>query len=359
MPRPSLRRATAAPSRSRNIGTIAIGTTLLALTLGGCGGEAGSATPHDARAFFKGRTLTYIVATGPGGGYDTYGRLVSRYLGKYLGLKTVVVRNVPGGGHIKGANEIYAARPDGLTQGSFNTGLIYAQLLRREGMRADLKRMSWIGKAGLDARLLTVSRKSGFRSLDDIRKAGRPLLLGTSGLGNESYYDTMLLAHALDLRVTLVFGLSTREAQLSMMRGEIDGEVGSASSSRSFVTNGHGYSVVRVGRAEGVDQGIPDAAAMASTAEARTVIDFVGSLAELLRWTAGPPGIPEDRLAVLREAYTLALRDPALLAEARRLDIPIVPMDGATLAREVERALAQPPQTVALIASIVGVDLGS
>jgi tripartite-type tricarboxylate transporter receptor subunit TctC len=73
---------------------------------------------------FRGKTITYIVATGPGGGYDTYGRLISRYLQKYLPGSRVVVRNVPGAGHIVGANTIYAAKADGLTIGMFNTGLI-------------------------------------------------------------------------------------------------------------------------------------------------------------------------------------------------------------------------------------------
>src|SRR4029077_12338523 len=85
-------------------------------------------------AQFKGKTITYIVATSPGGGYDTYGRLISRYLQKYLPGSRVVVRNVPGAGHIVGANTIYAAKPDGLTIGMFNTGLIYDQLIKRQGV---------------------------------------------------------------------------------------------------------------------------------------------------------------------------------------------------------------------------------
>src|SRR5262244_2558755 len=74
---------------------------------------------------FKGKTITYIVATSPGGGYDTYGRMIALYMQKYLPGSRIIVKNVPGAGNIIGANEIYAARPDGLTIGMFNTGLIY------------------------------------------------------------------------------------------------------------------------------------------------------------------------------------------------------------------------------------------
>ncbi len=331
---------------------------LLVLALDGCtDADVGRRTPEDARAFFKGKTMTYVVATEPGGGYDTYGRLVSKYLSKHLGLNKVVVKNVVGGGHLMGANQIYAARPDGLTLGIFNTGLIYAQLLQSEGLQADLKRMSWVGKAGDEPRVFTVSRRSGFRSLDDIRHAGRPLLLGANGVGNAGYYDTMLLAHALGLQVRVVFGLALRDAQLSMMRGEIDGEIGAASSQREFVKHGYGYTVMRVGQDDDTDTRIPDANDLVTTVEGRAIVDLIRSQAMLLRWTAGPPGIPDDRLAVLRDAYMAALRDTALLTEARAFDIPIVPMDGATLAKEVERALAQSPEMVALIASSVGVEV--
>src|SRR4051812_4302911 len=75
--------------------------------------------------FFKDKTVNYIVATAPGGGYDTYGRLVAEYMQKYLPGSTFVVKNVPGAGHLVGTNSIYASRPDGLTIGTFNTGLIY------------------------------------------------------------------------------------------------------------------------------------------------------------------------------------------------------------------------------------------
>src|ERR1700680_2470076 len=116
---------------------------------------------------FKDKTITYIVATTPGGGYDTYGRLIARYLQKHLPGSRILVRNVPGAGNIIGANAIYAARPDGLTIGMFNTGLIYDQLIHRQGVMFDLTKFSWLGKAANDTRGLLISTNSGFKSLDD------------------------------------------------------------------------------------------------------------------------------------------------------------------------------------------------
>src|SRR5574340_467183 len=79
--------------------------------------------------FYKGKAITYIVATKPGGGYDIYARLIGKYMEKYIPNSTVTVKNVAGAGHILGANETFLAKPDGLTIGNFNSGLVYAQLM--------------------------------------------------------------------------------------------------------------------------------------------------------------------------------------------------------------------------------------
>jgi tripartite-type tricarboxylate transporter receptor subunit TctC len=326
---------------------LVLACTAVALGVGGCAGSPPAA--GDPRGFFAGKTITYIVATEAGGGYDAYGRLVSQYLGKYLGARNVVVKNVPGGGHIVGTNELYHARPDGLTIGMFNSGLIYAQLLERRGFQARLERMSWLGKAGGEPRVLVTSAQSGFKSIDDVRRLGRPLLMGAGGVGTEGYIDATLLAAAIGLQTRVVLGLATRDAQLSMMRGEIEAQFVSASSSRPLLEGGYGTAIMRVGSGPGVDDRVPDAAALLTTDEGQRLVGLIQTVAMLGRWTAGPPGIAADRLGVLREAHAAALADPELLAAAKRLQLPIEPMDGAALADAVRRVLAQPPATVALL----------
>jgi hypothetical protein len=101
--------------------------------------------------------------------------------------------------------------------------------------------------------------------------------------------------------------------------------------------------------------GVPEADDLVTTEEGRAIVALVRSQAALLRTTAGPPGIPPERLAVLREAYMETLHDPNLLADAKKLDIPIVPMDGETLAKRVNEALNQPPEVVSLVASVMNV----
>src|SRR3954465_14383394 len=149
--------------------------------------------------FYKGKTVTYIVATAPGGGYDLYGRLVAEYMQKYLPGSTFVVKNIPGAGHLIGANTIYASKADGLTIGTFNTGLIYNQLIQREGVRFDLTKMSWIGKAASDPRVITIGVQSPIMSYQDLLALKEPVNFSTGGIGASAYVETVMLYNALKL----------------------------------------------------------------------------------------------------------------------------------------------------------------
>src|SRR5680860_652054 len=97
------------------------------------------------KPFYEGKTIKLIVSTKPGGGYDTYGRMVAKFMEEQLPGSTIVVKNVPGAGHIIGCNEIYMSEPDGLTFGTFNRGLPLAQIAGLEGIEFDLSEMSWLG----------------------------------------------------------------------------------------------------------------------------------------------------------------------------------------------------------------------
>jgi hypothetical protein len=324
--------------------------TAAALGWGACAPPRPPSPTEDPREFFRGQTMTYVVPTTPGGGYDAYARLISRYLEARLALRRVVVKNVPGSGHIVGANEIYAARADGLTLGTFSPGIIYAQLLGVETLRADLRRMSWIGQPSEEPQVLMASARSGFRSFDDLTRAGRPLLLGVSDRGSRTYYDAVLLTYALGLPTKMVFGLTTTGAQVSMMRGEIELRVNSLSSTRAFVADGYGHPIVRVGKGGSAYDGVPEAGDLATTDSGRRAVDFVRSIAAFAHWTVGPPGIPDGRLRLLRETFVEALADPAVVGAARKMTIPIGPVrDGARLATEIGDALDQPSDFVAFI----------
>ena len=297
--------------------------------------------------FYKGKTVTYIVATSAGGGYDLYGRLVADFMQKHLPGSTFVVKNMPGAGHLIGANAIYASKPDGLTLGTFNTGLIYNQLIGREGVKFDLTKMSWIGKAASEPRSFIISAKSPIKSFKDLQESKQTVNFGTSGIGSASYVETKILADALKLPIKIIPGYSGTEDLMAMRREEIVGIIGSRSSFEEFVKNGYGRYIAQIG---GKETDVPQLSSLVTDPNARTLIALIRSQGEVSRLTAGPPDIPKDRLEALRNAYRQAMADKDLQARAAKLGRPLDPGIGDEVLAEIKEALDQPPATIALLA---------
>ncbi len=307
---------------------------------------AAPAQAQQGAEFFKGKTVNYIVATAPGGGYDAYGRLVAEYMQKYLPGSTFVVKNMPGAGHVIGANAIYASRADGLTIGTFNTGLIYNQLIGLEGVRFDLTKMSWIGKAASDPRVITCAEHSPIKTFEELRAAKDVVKFATAGIGSASYVETVMLTNSLRLPAKVLTGYNGNQDQLAMRRKEIDCTVASRSTYEQFVNNKFGRFIAQVG---GSDKDVPQLAPMVSDSTAKQLIALIQSQTDIVRFTAGPPSIPADRLEALRTAYRQALEDKELQAKAEKLERPVEPSYGEDVAKAVGEALKQTPETVAML----------
>jgi len=295
--------------------------------------------------FFKGKTVSYIIATAPGGGYDYYGRLVAEYMQKHLPGSTFVVRNMPGAGHIIGANYLYASKPDGLTIGTFNTGLIYNQLVGLDSMKADLTKLSWIGKASSDPRAVMVSATSPIKTFADLQ-ASKQVIFSTSGVGSGGYAETKVLSEMLNLPIKLVTGYNGNDDQLAMRRGEVTGNINTRSSSEPFVKNGYGRFIAQIG---GKEKDVPQLRDQIKDPDGQSIVALIQSQGDIARLTAGPPDIPADRLAALRDAYKKALEDKELQAKAEKLDRPIDPAFGDDVLRMIKEALNQKPEVVAVL----------
>lgn len=306
----------------------------------------------DPADFYKGKTVTYIVATSAGGGYDTYGRLVAEFMQKYLPGSTFVVKNMPGAGHIIGANAINASKPDGLTIGTFNTGLIYGQMIGREGMKFDLTKMSWVGKAASEPRVFVISAKSPIKSFKDLQESKQTLNFATSGVGSASYVETKMLADALKLPVKIIAGYSGTDDQMAMRRAEIVGIIGSRSSFEDFVKNGYARFIAQIG---GKDKDVPQLSSLVTSPEGKALVALIRSQGEISRLTAGPPNIPKERLQALRSAYKKAMEDKELQARVAKLGLPLDPGYGDDVLNQVKAAINQSPETVALLAKTLDV----
>jgi len=300
-------------------------------------------------AFYNGKTVSFIVATKPGGGYDAYARLVAPYLQKYLPGSTVLVKNVEGAGHIIGANTIYAAPADGLTLGTFNKGLIVSQLAGMEGIKFDLAKFVWIANAATEPRAMVVTAKGPYKTVEDLIAAPE-VKMGGAGVGSESSNDALMAAAILGFKVKMINGYAGQEADLAMMRGEIDGQIGTYSSMKPLIEQGEARAILIIGKEDVA--GVPNLRQKAP-AEKKALVDLMESQAQLARVIAATPGIPEGRAKALRDAVKKAFADPELLAKAQQAGLPINYMSGEETGDLVRAALDQKPEVIQLIKDIV------
>lgn len=311
-----------------------------------------AALPVSAQGYFEGKTVTYIIATNPGGGYDAYGRLIGNHLEGKLGARRVIFKNLPGAGHIIGANTLYASEPDGLTIGTFNTGLIYAQILQREGVQFDLTEFEWIGKASADPRVMVLATTSGLTGYDDLANTSEPVRFASTGVGSASFTETKMLADALDLNVELIPGYQGNAAEMAMLRSEIAGQVGSLSSLAPFIDGGNALIALGIG-----GDVTPKAMDYAETDKAKSIVNLIEALSSLGRLTAAPPGVAPEVVEELRDAYMAVMEDPDFLVDAEKLGLPIEAARGDEVAELVGAALRQSPETVEIISAALEVEV--
>jgi len=317
-------------------------------------GESGSAADSaNPGSFYRDKNLTYIVSTYAGGGYDTYARLITKHMGDEFEVKNIIISNIPGAGHIIGTNILYKAKPDGLTIGTFNAGLIYNQLAGRSTIQFKTEDFEWIGKAAGEPRSLIVSEHCDIQSMEELLAVTEPVIFASSGVGTAGYSDLYLLKEALGLNIKVIPGFDGTKGDMAMMRGEVCAQLGTTSSYQPLVDAGYGSFILTVG---GEIEGVPNALEYATTPRARKIIELIDTMAKLGRITAAPPGTLPERLKVLQDAYGSALANPNLLTEAENIGLPIEYMHGDDVKKMIANALDQEPEVIELITKILKVE---
>ncbi|MFC1815697.1 Bug family tripartite tricarboxylate transporter substrate binding protein [Thermodesulfobacteriota bacterium] len=301
-----------------------------------------------AKPFYEGKTIKLIAATKPGGGYDFYARLIARFMKKYLLGSTIIVKNIPGAGHIIGCNTIYAAKSNGLTFGTFSRGLPLAQVAGLKGVKFDLSKMTWLGSPATGVFSLVMTKR--FKNLDDLRKA-EVVRIASGGVGNQNYIVLELFKEMTGMdNIKNSTGYSGTEAELAMMRGEVDGQWASWSSSLSFVRDGHGNFIVFNGNKQPKGyEGVPLLRDVVTEEEYKPVINLLRSVNLLSRPFAGPPGISKDRTKILRDAFAKACHDKELQKLGEKSNHPIDYVDGEEALRLIQDILHLPPKIIKIL----------
>lgn len=301
-----------------------------------------------AAPFYEGKMLRIVVGFPPGGGYDRMGRLLSVYLPKYLpGKPKVIVVNLPGAASVIAANNLYnIERPDGLTIGTINAGLPFAQLLGADGIRFDIRKFSWIGSTSEEASLFTVRSDSPYKSVNDLRKAKEPIQVGSSGPANQNYQFSALLKEFAGFNFKLINYPSAPEGLLALERKEVDGQAGTFSSLTPYIKRGLVRPLIQ-GRIKtpGLES-LPIDEDLAYEKRGKTLMALRSVSDSLARPYVAPPNTPPERMKMLRNAFDQVTKDPAFLAEADKNAIKIRYVTSEESLKLLNFILSQPEDIV-------------
>ncbi len=313
---------------------------------------ASGAIAEEADAF-RGRTVTLYIGTGPGGGYDAYGRLVARHIGRFLpGAPNVVAQNMPGASSLVLANFLFNKAPrDGAAIGVINQAMPMEQYLGSEGVAYDANRFNWIGRASSAVETGIVWHTSPARTIEDAMT--REIVVGGTGPTSSTVFIPRLLNNLAGAKFKVIAGFNgTNEIGLAMERGEIEGSGTPLESLKSYRANWMREGKIRVlvlwsGHREPELPDIPTIVELGRTQEARRILAFYASADDIGRSLVAPPGLAPGRVATLRRAFDAAISDPGLREDAAREGLDVKPMSGEALQSMIAGVADFPPDLIA------------
>jgi tripartite-type tricarboxylate transporter receptor subunit TctC len=327
--------------------------------------SAASADESAVARFYKGKQVSVVIGTTPGGGYDLYGRLVARYIGKYIpGNPTVIVNNMPGAASVVALQHVYTVAPkDGTVIGAVYPQAIMEPLLGdRAKARYDLNELSFLGSANSELYVCVVRTDAGVTTLDDFLSKG--MILGASAAGGSTRDFPNMLKAVLGAKLTIVSGYAgSNEIMLAIERGEVQGTCGigwsSVASTRPDWVEGKGG--VKVISQEGLTstpeldrRKVEMTFSRAADDTQRQLMNMFYAPLKFGRPFIMAPGIPPERLAAIRSAFNAALKDPDLLAEAQKLRVDVDGLDAAEMQKLVDGLYRAPPEVVVKAREILG-----
>jgi tripartite-type tricarboxylate transporter receptor subunit TctC len=322
----------------------------------------------DSHEFFKGKTVRLVVGTSAGGAQDEWARFLAPHLGRNIpGSPDIVVQNMPGAGTVIAANYIYnIAKPDGLTLGLVNPAIYVDQLLGAKEVKFDWTKLSWIGSPERIDQVLFIRTDFPQKTLDDLRKAPEAPRCAATGRSGAGYFLPRLLEEGLGIKIQMVVGYgSGGDMNLAMEKGEVQCRAGTVSAyvgrepTRTWAANGFTRALVQSGTKR--YSKLPDVPTVYELMETYKTPDATRRVAKVLlssgdlgRPFFAPPGMAADRLKILREAFTKTMNDEGLLAEARKKQWDLDPMDGRELEALAKEIMVQPPEVIERVKKILG-----
>jgi tripartite-type tricarboxylate transporter receptor subunit TctC len=334
-----------------------LAATLLCFTTG--------AQAQGVAQFYKGRNVTLIIPSAPGGVNDLAGRLVAQFLGKYIpGNPTVIPQNLPGSSGVVAANRIYnSAEKDGSVISIIERGAPQVAILGDPNAKYDPTRFTWLGSVSSyadDAYLMLVNSSSPVQSVADLKKPGVSITLGAMNPGTTNLTFPLLAKEVLGLNINVVRGYTgAAPIFLAMQTGELDGQVIGLSSLKAGqpkLWDEHKVRpLIQFGRATRL-AAAPDAPTgreLVPDAEALALLEFAEQPFFIALPFMAPPEVPKDRAEALQAAFMKVMADPEFIAGAKRLNLDLSPIDGETVRKMIVMAAQTPKAVIARYVQIV------
>jgi tripartite-type tricarboxylate transporter receptor subunit TctC len=301
--------------------------------------------------FYSGRTVSLVVTTSAGGGYDTLARAIARHIGVHIpGDPTVVVRNMPGAGGLTATNYLYsAAERDGSVFALVSNNPPFEPLFGTPEARFDPTKFNWLGTPSVETAMVLVWHSVPVYSLDDLRR--RETIMGASGANSTPAFYARLLNATLGTKMKVIPGYpGQNDAFAAMERGEIDGYpsvfYSALSSTRpTWLAQQQARAIVQYGPEKLAALGdVPFAPDLVGNPEDKLLLQAAFAPLSIGRPLLMPPGVPPDRVAALRKALAATFVDPEFLTEANKIGLSVNdPRSGEQLLDVIERAYRTPP----------------
>lgn len=314
---------------------------------------------HAQTPFYQGKQIAMIVASGAGGGYDTYARALARHLPDHIPGKPVIVpKNVPGAGGLIAANTLYNSTvADGLTFAAFTNGAAMDPLFGETAARFDARKFGWLGSIGKLENICVTRKASPITRIEQAKM--REIAVSASGATGNSAIMPKIVNEFLGTKFKVIGGYEEGSGvTLALERGEVDGVCG-LSYSTLKATHPDWFRdkkvniILQVGLRKLRDlPDVPNAIDLVSDANAKKVLELILIRQEMGRPFALPPRVPADRIAILRKAFDETLKDPAFLAEAAKLQLEVDPLTGAEIDKLLNDAYSAPKDIVARAAKL-------
>ncbi|MDB5571476.1 MAG: Tripartite-type tricarboxylate transporter, receptor component TctC [Hyphomicrobiales bacterium] len=325
---------------------------------------AAPACAQGAADVYKGKTVTLVAGSSTGGGLDVYARLLSRHLARHIpGQPTVVVQNMPGAGSLTAARHLYAIAPrDGTHMGIVLPGALLDPLLAGQDLKSyDPTKFNYIINGNAET-IVCVTRRDA-PVTDFAQVFDTELVVGGTGPGSSLVDYPIVTRTLLGAKVKLIAGYKgSREVSLAVQQGEVHGVCGLAWSSAKqqypdvFKPDGLVKVLVQedaTRHPELIALNAPLSIDYAKSPEQRTALEIFYSQGLISRPFIAPPGVPAERVALLRKAFAAAIADPELQSEAERSKIDARPNSGEEVQALVEKIYASPKPVIDMLRDAV------